>query len=77
MPMHSTMSLECIHPGEIPHVLRLAAMHYRDAGEMERQAPDATTVWAGLAEILENAANAADAHLRDTGMEIHREGVTR
>ena len=68
------LSLDCTHPGELPHVLRLAAMHYRDAGEKEREAPASTTVWAGLAEILENAANAASVHLRDTGMEMHREG---
>ena len=74
MPMHSRFSLECLHPGEVPHVLRLAAMMYRDTGELERQTPPATTVWDGLAEILANAANAADAHLRDTGMEIFREG---
>ena len=74
-PINSTiLSLQCLHPGEVPHVLKLAAMHYRDAGELERQTPDAVTVWAGLAEILENAANAASVHLRDTGLEMHREG---
>lgn len=74
MPTTSPISLDCIYPGEVPHVLKLAAMHYREAGEMERQAPESVTVWAGLAEILENAANAAARHLRDTGLEMHREG---
>lgn len=74
MPNSGTLSLDCIHPGEIPHVLRLAALHFRGAGELERQTPAALTVWDGLAEILANAANAADRHLRDTGMEIFREG---
>jgi hypothetical protein len=62
------LSLECIHPAEVAHVLRIAASKCRNAGEMEREAPAATTVWDGLAEVLENAANAAERHLRDAGL---------
>lgn len=72
--MHGTLSLDVLHPGEVPHVLSLAAEIYRQAGERERDTPAASGVWYGLALVMQRAAELAQAHLRDTGMEIYREG---